>query len=322
MRRKCCLFLLLANVLVFIVLYMNTELGTAAHAFQEDSTNFFFRMKNILNDINDRIKTENYPGRCEDDLELLILVPSSMWNFKHREAIRKTWGNKNSSDAKTRLLFFTGTSLSNEAFQQMFKDEQRQFQDIVKVNITESYDSLTKKSVALLKWAHLNCPGVRYVLKSDDDMFINIQNLVNVLRKTKPKNAILGVKNSHSVPFRDKGSKWYVSREQYPKDKFPIYISGTAYVITGDIITSLYNSTLYVPSLFIEDVYLNGICRERIGAEAFHLSGFDTARSRGKVNGRSFEKRITGHHFSPKDIILMWDELKTVLKPPRSVDTQ
>lgn len=132
MRRKCCLFLLLANVLVFIVLYMNTELGTAAHAFQEDSTNFFFRMKNILNDINDRIKTENYPGRCEDDLELLILVPSSMWNFKHREAIRKTWGNKNSSDAKTRLLFFTGTSLSNEAFQQMFKDEQRQFQDIVK----------------------------------------------------------------------------------------------------------------------------------------------------------------------------------------------
>lgn len=319
MRRKCCLCLLLTNALVFIILYMYTQPETNLLAFHEDSTNYYFRMKKIQNGVDDREKTENNPGKCEDDLELLILVPSSMWNFKQREAIRKTWGNKESSDAKTRLLFFTGTSLSNETFQQTFKDEQGQLQDIVKVNITESYDNLTKKSIALLKWAHLNCPSVRYVLKSDDDMFINIQNLVNVLRKTKPKNAILGVKNSHSVPFRDKGSKWYVSREQYPKDKYPTYISGTAYVITGDIISALYNSTLYVPSLFIEDVYLNGLCREKIGAEAIHLPGFDPARNRGKIDGRVFEKRITGHHFSPRDIILMWNELKTVLKSPRSV---
>lgn len=321
MRRKCCLCLLLANVLIFIVFCIHLQLGAHSVAYRVDSTNFFIRMKKIQNEEDHKVKTENNPGRCENDVELLILVPSAMWNFKHREVIRKTWGNKNSSDAKTKMLFFTGISLLNETFQRLFPKEQGQFQDIVEVNITESYDSLTKKSVALLKWAHLNCPGVKYVLKSDDDMFINIQNLVNVLRKMKPRNAILGVKNSHSVPFRNKGSKWYVSREQYPKDRYPTYISGTAYVITGDIISALYNSTLYVPSLFIEDVYLNGICREKIGAEAIHLSGFDSAKSGGKINGRFFETRITGHHFSPKDILLMWDELTPFLKSSHSVNT-
>lgn len=73
-------------------------------------------MKNILNDINDRIKMENYLGRCEDDLELFILVLSLMWNFKYREVIRKIWGNKNSFDVKIWLLFFMGILFLNKIF--------------------------------------------------------------------------------------------------------------------------------------------------------------------------------------------------------------
>lgn len=68
-------------------------------------------------------------------------------------------------------------------------------------------------------------------------------------------------------------------------DKFLIYISGIVYVIIGDIIILLYNLIFYVFLLFIEDVYLNGICCERIGVEVIYFLGFDIVRSRGKVNG-------------------------------------
>lgn len=66
--------------------------------------------------------------------------------------------------------------------------------------------------------------------------------------------------------------------------------------------------------LFIEDVYLNGICCERIGVEVIYFLGFDIVRSRGKVNGWLFEKWIIGYYFFLKDIIFMWDEFKIVLK--------
>ena len=248
------------------------------------------------------------PKICSDDIELLILIPSTTWNFKQRDAIRRTWGNTKSSDAKTKVVFFTGQCI-NDTLQEVLEEEMALFRDVVQENIIESYQSLAEKSIALLRWASSNCPKVTYALKTDDDMFINIQNLVNVLRERKPTKAILGFKPPNPSPVRHKGSKYYVSRKQYSKDRYPPYISGTAYVMTGDIISALYNSTRYVPLLFIEDVYIAGMCREQIGAEAINLPGFASSKSNGKINGKNFEKRIAGHHFSPQDIIQMWDEL-------------
>lgn len=73
-------------------------------------------MKKIQNGVDGSEKMENYLGRCEDDLELFILVLSLMWNFKYREVIRKIWGNKNSFDVKIWLLFFMGILFLNEIF--------------------------------------------------------------------------------------------------------------------------------------------------------------------------------------------------------------
>ena len=296
-RYRVCLLLL--NLIVFIAICLYTNRYSVSFRNVPVST------KTVIS--YTKVKTLT-PKICSDDIELLILIPSTTWNFKQRDAIRRTWGNAKSSDAKTKVVFFTGQCI-NDTLQKVLVEEMALYRDVVQENIKESYQTLTEKSIALLRWASSNCPKVTYALKTDDDMFINIQNLVNVLRKRKPTKAILGVKNSHSSPFRDKRSKWYVSREQYSKDRYPPYISGTAYVMTGDIISALYNSTRHVPLLFIEDVYITGICREQIGAEAIYLPGFDSYKSNGKINGKNFEKRITGHHFSPKDIIQMWDEL-------------
>ncbi|XP_061194219.1 beta-1,3-galactosyltransferase 5-like [Saccostrea echinata] len=310
-HRKFGLFLVTTNTFIFFTLLLYS-------AFYSRRPNLIETLSNSVINARDMTgikffssyleKRQVIPDKCEEEVELLILIPSSAWNFEQRDAVRTTWGNINSTDAKMKLVFLTGRTL-NDTIKRKLDKEGRLHKDLVQENFQETYDNLTNKSVALLKWANLNCPAAKYVLKTDDDMFINIQNLVNLLRRTKPKNSILGVKNSYSVPFRDPGSKWYVSKKQYPKDKYPSYISGTAYIITGDIMSALFNTTKYLPSLFIEDVYITGICREAVGAKAVHVSGFDSGRSSGKINGANFQDRITGHHFSPNDIKLMWNEL-------------
>lgn len=294
MHLKWYIFLLTTNTVIVILFYGALRFSNDTHRSTNMYEGLWLR------------RERGIPEKCEKDIELLILIPSSIWNFKQREAVRETWGNKNSTDAKTKLVFLIG-KVHDDGYRKRFEEEEKSYRDILQRDIMESYAGLTKKSIALLKWAHLNCPTVKYALKADDDTFINIQNLVTLLRKLKPTNSILGILKSNAIPSRDKGSKWYVSEEQYPKTRYPPYTRGSAYIITGDIITPLYNSTSTVTSLFREDVFITGICRKEIGADVINLSGFDSSSI--LPEEKIFYARITGHHYSPRDIKEMWKEL-------------
>nr|XP_022321613.1 beta-1,3-galactosyltransferase 5-like isoform X3 [Crassostrea virginica] len=105
-------------------------------------------------------------------------------------------------------------------------------------------------------------------------------------------------------------SKWYLSRDQYSADVFPDYISGPAYVLSGDILSKLYSATKLVPYIFLEDVYLNGICREKVSVKAVGHPGFSCGfRDEGPCGG-FFRYKITGHHYFPDEIERMWLELR------------
>ena len=58
--------------------------------------------------------------------------------------------------------------------------------------------------------------------------------------------------------MRDRASKWFVTPDVYPHFRFPPYVDGPAYVITGDIIPLLAARADLFPFLFIEDVFVTG----------------------------------------------------------------
>jgi len=66
---------------------------------------------------------------------------------------------------------------------------------------------------------------------------------------------------------RDKNSprgKWFLTKEEYPRDDFPPYCSGTAYLTTIPSMKLILESTQKLPFNFIDDLLLTGLAVEDI----------------------------------------------------------
>ncbi|NXG51011.1 B3GT5 galactosyltransferase, partial [Psilopogon haemacephalus] len=72
-------------------------------------------------------------------------------------------------------------------------------------------------------------------------------------------------------PIRKRGSKWYVSEEEYPGKTYPPFCSGTGYVLSTDVASQIHNISENVPFIKLEDVFI-GLCLEKlkIGLEELH----------------------------------------------------
>ncbi|RUS78931.1 hypothetical protein EGW08_013309, partial [Elysia chlorotica] len=124
----------------------------------------------------------NAPGVCKgNQVETVIAVPSRIHSFEARRAVRETWGGVANN---TVLLFFFGivqpadstkhtpyyepeTKLTPEELQTLLRKESSVYGDIVQENFIDSYRNLSLKSVAIVRWVSLYCPGSTFVIKAD-----------------------------------------------------------------------------------------------------------------------------------------------------------
>ncbi|XP_002742195.1 beta-1,3-galactosyltransferase 1-like [Saccoglossus kowalevskii] len=171
-------------------------------------------------------------------------------------------------------VFFTGMPSTNENFQ-ILKKEHDLFSDIVVVDFVDSYNNLTLKTMVMLKWAVTYCPHVKYVMKVDDDVFINFDNLVGLLSNAQQNNYIVGHVYENAKPIRDELNKWYTSKYDWPIDNFPTYISGAAYVMSVDVAKSILQSACHMKMFIFEDVYV-GLNLLNLSIKPTHHNGFDT----------------------------------------------
>lgn len=68
--------------------------------------------------------------------------------------------------------------------------------DIVQENFTDSYRNLTYKCIEAMKWISTYCNRTAYILKADDDVFVNIYAVKKYLTQIdlverKPKRTIM-----------------------------------------------------------------------------------------------------------------------------------
>lgn len=80
------------------------------------------------------------------------------------------------------LCFFFQSNLTNES---------QNYGDILQESFLDSYANLTLKSVMLLKWFTRECDKVPYVLKTDDDMYINLKQLFQLTVANKKPNLLV-----------------------------------------------------------------------------------------------------------------------------------
>ncbi|KAK6189931.1 hypothetical protein SNE40_001894 [Patella caerulea] len=239
-----------------------------------------------------------------DKIFLLITVFSRTSEFEEREAIRQTWGSLAVDNTEIRLAFILGYRPETNYVDLLTESEK--YHDILQEDFYDSYRNLTIKSEAILRFANTFCQGVKYILKVDSDVFINIPLLIEELRKHDGRNMIMGNTELCTLPFRNPKSKWYVDKITYPHAHFPRYAQGHAYVLSGDITSQLLSVALKTKYLFLEDTFITGIVRERAAVKLINHRGFDYWSL--FLDSCWFKNRISGHYYTKEQIREIWLE--------------
>ncbi len=277
--------------------------ANSAHSISQDQ-----KTKPVIIQHNFDFKI-NEPAFCKEDVFLLIVVCSSIQHFEARQAIRDTWGNSFSTENK--ILFLLGTPDDNiediQRLEMNVNEESLIYRDIIQGDFVDSYQNLSLKSVTMLKWISTYCQNVKYVLKSDDDMYINVAILLQDLHNTVHSRFIMGDIIAGAQPITNNNSKWYTPKSVFSDSMYPKYISGTAYVISGDLIPDLYNATLHTNLFWLEDIYITGLCARKINAK--HIFNGKFGYRRRLLDPCLFRLVITGHRLVPDELRRMWKQL-------------
>ncbi|NXP42902.1 B3GT4 galactosyltransferase, partial [Leiothrix lutea] len=93
--------------------------------------------------------------------------------------------------------------------------ESRQRGDILQGDFRDSYANLTLKTLLLLRWARACCPGAPFLLKADDDVFLNVPAVATYLATWRaiPPRLYLGRVHWSVAPDRDPRGRHHVAEE-------------------------------------------------------------------------------------------------------------
>lgn len=213
---------------------------------------------------------------------VLLLIPSEPKNSLRRQVIRTTWLNITRSltdDYVLLHLFVLGknsevkTNPRNwELSLELLKLENTIHKDLLIGDFIEDYWNLTYKTIFGVTFANFYCQNANYIFKIDDDVFVRPEKLIPLMDGLPSSNFFGGNCIKKGKPHRTKKSKWYISKAEYPRIRYPPFCFGPAYFFSGDITSHLFNATLELQYFKLEDVYM-GLCIEKAGKTVQSVAG-------------------------------------------------
>lgn len=246
-----------------------------------------------------------------------------------------------------RILFLLGHTKSdtlmgngsggNETYIRL-QQEAEQYDDIIQENFIDSYNNLTIKSVMALKWITRNqCyQKAAFFMKVDDDTFVNIPNLLQFLlggtiplynetldfydshtyqtlsslnRLNATTNYMVGYMFCRAPVLGNVKSKWYMPYYMYTKDYYPTYLSGSGYLMSMDVVPKLYEAALNTSLVYLEDVYVTGMCAEKANIPRHHHPLFNYGRYK---HACTLKGMITLHKLKNDDLYASYNFVRNV----------
>lgn len=139
---------------------------------------------------------------------IFVAIVSAPSYFDRRISVRQTWlahfQNQKINGSQMTLVgygFVIGL-VKDDKIQMQIEKENKKYGDILQIDIIDDYFNLTLKSVSIVNWLNKYCQQVDFVLKADDDTFVNVRNLIVTMNALNPyERAIYGGK-SDCIPKR------------------------------------------------------------------------------------------------------------------------
>ncbi|XP_038049298.1 beta-1,3-galactosyltransferase 1-like [Patiria miniata] len=256
----------------------------------------------------------NEPQACYDtagsprEVFLLVFIATIHAHTEQRQAIRETWGSPRDVRGKQIVTLFLLAQNKDAALQQQVEKESSKHHDLLQEDFQDTYKNLTLKTIMGMKWVSTHCRHASYVMKTDDDMYVSYDNLVKHLTDatTLSTNYAVGRLHKNIFPIRDPKSRWYMSKELYPGRMYPPYLSGAGYVVTGDLAGKIYQTSLKLQYLHIEDVFV-GECLKSLNTMPKDNSQF-TCWSNTEYSYCDSHRMITMHNFSSSRMRKLWSD--------------
>lgn len=212
---------------------------------------------------------------CSDqEIFLLVLVCSSPENRTRRNMIRQTWGNVTDARGYAVLTLFVLGKPASVATQQEISEEAQKHRDIIEGSFIDSPETQTQKMLMSVEWTVTFCPQARYILKTDEDMFVGIASLAGyLLSLTQLEDVYVGRVIHQGVPNRDPESPGFVPIHQYSEEFYPDYCHSSAFVMSQDVARKVYVAAKEVPVSVPPEIFV-GICAKKAGITPIHSSRF------------------------------------------------
>ena len=212
------------------------------------------------------------PNVCDNapNLQILIYVHTAVHNVERRTIIRSTWARRGLfKEDITRLVFLMGRPKDKDE-EEIVQKEGAVHRDLVVGDFTDHYKNLTLKAILGLKWASLHCQKAQYVIKADDDAFVNIFEIRKILKANAERKRLMvcPLWKEHTMPIlRDpaKCMKWCVKYNEFPgRTHFPKYCAGLTYIMSQEVVPEMYDAALKTPFFWIDDVYISGVVAPKV----------------------------------------------------------
>ena len=210
---------------------------------------------------------------CQQHYFLLILVASAPAYFDRRRDIRQTWASDSSLNPRWKTIFMLGQTRNRNHSKQLSREE-AYYGDLIRGDYFEDYWNQTLKIEMGFEWAAKYC-NFTFLLKADDDVFVNTPALLSLLEDTKTPKTGLYLGHLYKHPRVQRKGKWLVTKEEYNETHYPDFCAGPGYILSQDVIVSFVDIFNTIPKFKIDDAYVGMLAKEA-GVIPRHHAGFQT----------------------------------------------
>ena len=267
-------------------------------------------------------KTLLSPTICENKptVDIFTIVTTVPGKANVRTAIRETWGKfsateKGANASKPLFLFGNGWKPDE---QDIIESEHQTHGDVLQADYIDSYYNLSIKVLSGYHWFKDHCNQAKYILRTADDNYINIPNMLSMVHREQKRiqNRISGNCAPGSHALRSTTSKWYVTKNEYPHSRYPPYCVGTAFLTSANLTRKIIETSVNVPYFVIEDVYIGMVVKEMnngsIANSIVGIPGFavppPVANPRSGVCRYSGENWFTAHEIDAAQMKLIFEK--------------
>nr|CAG4644159.1 EOG090X0A8N [Lepidurus arcticus] len=241
----------------------------------------------------------------DSDEFLYILVLSGVGNEERRQVIRETWLSQKTKSIS--YSFVIGTASLATASLSALEQEHNLHQDLLLLpKMKDSFRNLTPKVLNAFVWAASN-RNPRFVMKCDDDSFVKLDNLVQMLEEQKTSSMLYMGFFYGAGRVKTKGK--YREDNWVLCDHYLPYAFGGGYLLSFDLVRYI-AANHHIFQLYKSEDLSVGTWLAPLKVTRIHDPRFDTEyKSRG-----CFNSYLVTHKQTPEMMREKYVNLQTVGK--------